>query len=75
VYYVAYPQQVSLEHLGAAAAQAAGSFGIVIDRTRPEASRGPLDIAPAARDFGFAHKVDHWEGIRRMVAARQAQSP
>jgi nucleoside-diphosphate-sugar epimerase len=71
VYYVAYPQQVSLDDLAAAAAQAAGPVKLVIDETRGRASRGPLDIAPAARDFGFAPKVDHREGIRRMVEARR----
>jgi nucleoside-diphosphate-sugar epimerase len=70
VYYVAYPQQVSLDDLAAAAAQVAGPVRLVIDESRARASRGSLDIAPATRDFGFAPKVDHRQGIRRMVAVR-----
>jgi len=42
---------------------------LVINETGPRAARGALDIAPARRDFGFAPRVDHREGIRRMVAA------
>jgi len=30
-------------------------------------SRGPLDIAPAQRDFGFSPKIAYREGIHRMV--------
>jgi len=35
---------------------------LVINETSPRAARGPLDIAPARRDFGFAPRVDHREG-------------
>jgi nucleoside-diphosphate-sugar epimerase len=69
VYYVAYPEQVTLEELAATAAQHAGPVKLVIDETRPRAARGPLDIRPAMRDFGFSPQVDHREGIRRMIAA------
>jgi nucleoside-diphosphate-sugar epimerase len=68
VYYVAYPEQVALAQI-AAAASPGEPVRLVIDETRPRAARGPLDIAAARRDFGFAPQVDHREGIRRMVAA------
>ena len=71
-YFIAYPQQVSLTDLAAAATEAAGGHPVrlEIDHTNPPLTRGPLDIAPAQRDFGFSPKVDHREGIRRIVAAR-----
>ena len=71
-YFIAYPEQVSLTDLATAAAEAAGRHPIrlEIDHTNPPWTRGPLDIAPAQRDFGFSPKVDLREGIRRMVAAR-----
>ena len=74
VYYIAYPEQVALQDIADAATLAAGPVKLVIDEGRVRASRGSLDIAPAARDFGFAPKVDHREGIRRMVAARLERS-
>ena len=43
-----------------------------IARDRARAARGPVDIGPARRDFGFAPKIDHREGIRRMVEAARA---
>ena len=62
-YFIAYPEQVTLQEL----ASAAGCVKLVVDDNVPRASRGPLDIGPAQRDFAFAPKVDHREGIRRMV--------
>jgi hypothetical protein len=44
-----------------------------VDATRTPARRGPVDIGPAARDFGFAPNVDHRLGIARMIAARRAR--
>lgn len=75
-YFIAYPEQVSLTDL-AAAAEAAGrhSVRLEIDHSNPPLSRGPLDIAPAQRDFGFSPKIDHREGIRRMVVAHTMISP
>jgi len=70
-YFIAYPEQVSLEDL-AAAASISKPVPLVYDRDRPIARRGPLDIRPAQRDFGFAPKIDHREGIRRMVEAAVA---
>jgi UDP-glucose 4-epimerase len=73
VYFLAYPEQVTYEALATAAARAAGvpPLRLDIDMARKPVARGPLDIAPAQRDFGFAPKVDHREGVRRMVAPRR----
>jgi UDP-glucose 4-epimerase len=68
IYYVAYPEQVSLDDIAAAA----GLETLEIDSSQPHAMRGPVDIGPAIGDFGFSPKVDHREGIRRMLAARTA---
>ena len=72
-YFLAYPEQVALADLAAAAAAAAGApVKIEVDATKAPARRGPLDIGPAARDFGFAPKIDYHTGIARMIAARRA---
>ena len=68
-YYIAYPQQVSVEQLAAEATAGGKRLGRISMSNNPRlSSRGPLDIAPAKRDFGFSPKVDYREGIRRMVA-------
>ena len=41
----------------------ASRCGIEIDGSKPKAERGPLDIEPAARDFGFRAQVGHREGF------------
>jgi nucleoside-diphosphate-sugar epimerase len=72
-YFIAYPEQVTLEELAAAATRDGRTPPrLDLDDKRSHAKRGPLDITPAQRDFGFAPKVDHREGIRRMVEARLA---
>lgn len=72
-YYIAYPEQVTLEALATAAEQSSGKPArLTIRDEHSRAARGPLDIAPAQRDFGFAPQVDHREGIRRMVEAMLA---
>ncbi len=68
VYYIAYPKQVTL----AALAAAAGGPPLAIDAGLPVLRRGPVDIEPARRDFGFDPKIDHREGVRRMLAALRA---
>ncbi len=70
-YFLAYPERVALTDLAAAAAAAGMPVKIEIDATRTPARRGPLDIMPAARDFGFAPKIDHRTGIARMISARR----
>jgi nucleoside-diphosphate-sugar epimerase len=67
VYFLAYPEQVSVHDLAAAA----GSARLEIDNEQPQVSRGPVDIGPAVRDFGFAPKIDHRLGIGRMIAPRK----
>jgi len=71
-YFIGHPEQVSLEQIVEAAAQSGTRPKITIDASRPLVRRGPLDIGPAQRDFGFAPKVDHRAGIARMIAARRA---
>lgn len=64
-YYVTYPEQVSLADLAAAA----GNPPLEIDKSKPGLRRSAMDIEPAKRDFGFDPKIDHREGVRRMLAA------
>ena len=70
-YFLAYPEQVTLADLAAATAAAGAPVKIEVDTTRTAARRGPVDIGPAVRDFGFAPKIDHRTGITRMIAARR----
>ena len=70
-YFIAYPEQVTLEDLAAAAGNGK-PVQLVVDDKAPRAARGPLDIGPAQRDFDFAPNVDHRMGIRRMVEASRA---
>jgi UDP-glucuronate 4-epimerase len=72
-YFISYPEQVTSEDLAAAAARAGKPVRLVIDGNKPLARRGPLDITPAQRDFGFSPRVDHFEGIRRMIETRHAK--
>jgi len=70
-YFIAYPEQITLEELARAAGKSAGRPAqLNITSNTSRAMRGPLDIAPAQRDFGFAPRIDHREGIRRMVEGR-----
>jgi len=71
-YFISYPEQVCLEQIIDAVAQIGTRPKVSIDASRPRVQRGPLDIGPAQRDFGFAPKVDHRTGIATMVAARRA---
>ena len=61
--------KVTPDDIAAAAAAAGKPVRIGIDASRPRAERGPLDIEPAARDFGFRAQVGHREGIRRLIEA------
>ncbi len=73
-YFISHPEQVSLEQLVDAVVGAGGKpTKLVVDASRPHAARGPLDISPAQRDFGFAPKIDYRTGIGRMVAAIAAR--
>jgi nucleoside-diphosphate-sugar epimerase len=68
-YFIAHAEKVTPDDIAAAAAAAGKPVRIEIDRSRPRAERGPLDIEPAARDFGFRAQVGHREGVRRLIAA------
>ena len=68
-YFIAHPERVTPDDIAAAAAAAGKPVRIEIDTSRPKAERGPLDIEPAARDFGFRAQVGHREGVRRLIEA------
>jgi UDP-glucose 4-epimerase len=66
-YFIAHPERVTPDDIAAAAAAAGRPVRIEIDASRPRAERGPLDVEPAARDFGFRAQVGHREGVRRLI--------
>lgn len=68
-YFIAHPEKVRPDDIAAAAAAAGKPVRIEIDRSKPKAERGPLNIEPAARDFGFRAQVGHREGVRRLIEA------
>ena len=68
-YFIAHPEKVTPDDIAAAAAAAGKPVRIEIDASRPKAERGPLDVEPAARDFGFRAQVGHREGVRRLIEA------
>jgi UDP-glucose 4-epimerase len=68
-YFIAHPEKVTPDDIAAAAAAVGKPVRIEIDGSKPKAERGPLDIEPAARDFGFRAQVGHREGIRRLIEA------
>jgi nucleoside-diphosphate-sugar epimerase len=71
-YYVAHPDRVTPHDLADAAAACGHPVRIAVDQTLPKSARGPLDLRPAERDFGFRAKIDHTRGIRRMIEAATA---
>ena len=68
-YFVAHPEKVTPDDIAAAAATAGKPVRLEIHGSKPKAARGPLDIEPAARDFGFRAQVGHREGVRRLIEA------
>jgi UDP-glucose 4-epimerase len=68
-YFIAHPERVTPDDIAAAAAAVGRPVRIEIDTSRPKAERGPLDVEPAARDFGFRAQVGHREGVRRLIEA------
>jgi len=68
-YFIAHPERVTPDDIAAAAAAAGKPVRIEIDASRPKAERGPLDVEPAERDFGFRAQVGHREGVRRLIEA------
>jgi nucleoside-diphosphate-sugar epimerase len=74
-YYIAHPDRVTPDDLATAAAACGYPVRIVIDETQARSARGPLDVRPAERDFGFRAKTGHTQGICRMIEAATAQRP
>jgi UDP-glucose 4-epimerase len=68
-YNLAHPEAVRTADIAAAVAALTGPFPVSYDLDARLEVRAPLAIDAAIRDFGFAPKVDHREGIRRMVEA------
>ena len=68
-YFIAHPEKVTPYDIAAAAAAAGNPVRLEIDGSKPTAARGPLEIEPAARDFGFRAQVGHREGVRRLIEA------
>src|SRR6478736_8009997 len=68
-YFIAHPEKVTPDDIAAAAAAAGNPVRLEIDGSKPTAARGPLEIEPAARDFGFRAQVGHREGVRRLIEA------
>ena len=68
-YFISHPEKVTPDDIAAAAAAVGKPVRIEIDASRPKAERGPLDVEPAARDFGFRAQVGHREGVRRLIEA------
>jgi nucleoside-diphosphate-sugar epimerase len=66
-YNIAHPELVSLADV-AAALQASGlRVELTEDASLPGVERGPMDVGAAERDFGFRARVDHRQGIARMI--------
>ena len=68
-YFIAHSERVTPDDIAAAAAAAGKPVRLEVDTSKPLAARGPVDTDAPARDFGFRAKVDHREGIRRMIDA------
>jgi UDP-glucose 4-epimerase len=68
-YFIAHPEKVTPDDIAAAAAAAGNPVRLEIDGSMPTTARGPLEIEPAARDFGFRAQVGHREGVRRLIEA------
>ena len=68
-YFVAHAERVTPEDIAAACGDAGRPVRLEIDMSKPTASRGPVDVEAAARDFGFRAQVGHRQGIRRMIEA------
>jgi nucleoside-diphosphate-sugar epimerase len=70
-YYVTHPAMVSADDISRAAGEALGRGPVALEVAGAPMARGPADVEAPARDFGFRAKVDHREGLRRLVAARR----
>lgn len=72
-YYISYPEQVTVKDLVRVAGDYTQKLTVEIDDTKHVEPRGPVDIDPARRDFGYSPSVDHREGIRRMIETRRSK--
>jgi UDP-glucose 4-epimerase len=68
-YFIAHPEMVAIEDIVSAVESMTAPINLKIDPALPQARRGPLDLASATRDLNFNAKVDHREGIRRILEA------
>jgi nucleoside-diphosphate-sugar epimerase len=66
-YFIAHPEKVTPDDIAAAAA-AGKPVRLEINGSKSTIARGPLDIEPAARDFGFRAQAGHRQGVRRPIA-------
>jgi UDP-glucuronate 4-epimerase len=71
IYNIAYPEQVTLDDLVDAVALHAPRVTLEIDESKVGDPRGPVDITTSARDFDFHPKIDHREGVRRVIEAKR----
>ena len=67
-YFIAHPEKVTPDDIAAAAA-AGKPVRLEINGSKSTIARGPLDIEPAARDFGFRAQAGHRQGVRRLIEA------
>lgn len=74
VYYVTHPEVVSPQDIAAAAAAELGLSTIPLETDGPLTERGSVETAAPERDFGFAARIGHREGVRRLVEARRGRS-
>jgi len=70
-YYVTHPEMVSADDIAQAAGAALGRGPVALEVAGAPMARGPADVQAPTRDFGFRAKIDHREGLRRLVAARR----
>lgn len=73
-YNIAHPELVSLADVAAVAHAAGLAVEMTEDPELPSVARGPIMVEAAARDFGFRARVDHREGVARLIAAAKRGS-
>ena len=71
-YNVAHQELVSLADVAAALGAAGHAVRMTEDESLQGVARGPIAVEAAARDLGFRARVDHREGIARMIAVARA---
>lgn len=67
-YNIAHPELVSLADVAAALRAAGLRVEMAEDAALPGVARGPMDVGAAERDLGFRARVDHRQGIARMLS-------